>query len=108
MIEWLRALSHPWRYLIYVAGVLLVLFVAVGVGAMAAVVVGWQSGRVATDTAKTGTLEGSMSETTDPANASEGTAIEPSSDSQYSNDSAYKPPSSTALRMRTAAEITPI
>jgi hypothetical protein len=90
MIEWLRTLSHPWRYLIYVAGVLLVLFVAVGVGAMAAVVVGWQSGRVATDTAKTGTLEGSMSETTGPANASEGTAIEPSSDSQYSNDSAYK------------------
>jgi len=41
MIDWQRALSLPLRYLMYVAGGLLVLFVAVGVGATTAVVVGW-------------------------------------------------------------------
>ena len=90
MIEWLRALSPPLRYLIYVAGALLGLFVAVGVGATAAVVVGWQFGRVATDSAEINTLEGSKSEMTGSARASEDTAIEPSSDSKHSDDTAYK------------------
>ena len=57
---------------------LLVLFVAVGVGATTAVVVGWQFGRVASDSAKISTLEGSKSETTSPARALEDTAIESS------------------------------
>lgn len=65
MIERLRTLSSPLRYLVYAAGALLVLFVAVGVGATAAVVVGWQFERVATG----------------PTKASEDTAIEPSNDS---------------------------
>jgi hypothetical protein len=88
MIEWLRALSPPSRYLMYVASVLLVLFVAVGVGATAAVVVGWQFGRVATDSAETSRFESSMLETTGTTSASEGTAIEPSGDSENPIDSA--------------------
>ena len=79
MIDWLRALSLPLRYLMYVAGGLLVLCVAVGVGATTAVVVGWQFGRVASDSAKISTLEGSKSEATRSARALEDTAIESSS-----------------------------
>lgn len=90
MIEWLRVLSPSLRYLMYVAGVLLVLFVAIGVGVMAAVVVGWQFGQVATDSAETSTLEGSKSEMTSSARALEDTAIEPSSDSKHSDDTTYK------------------
>ena len=39
--ERLRQLSPPLRYLVYVAGALLIFLVALGVGAVAAVVVGW-------------------------------------------------------------------
>ena len=88
MIERLRTLSPLSRYLVYVAGVLVVFVVAVGVGATAAVVVGWQSGRVATGPAEPSALEGGKLETTIAVNASEGTAPEPPSDSQYSNDTA--------------------
>jgi hypothetical protein len=85
MIERLRALSPPSRYLIYVAGVLVVLLVAVGVGATAAVVVGWQSGRVATGPAETSTLEGSKLETPSAAKATEDTTLESSSDRKNSD-----------------------
>lgn len=85
MTEWLRALSPPSRYLIYVAGVLVVLVVAVGVGAAAAVVVGWQSGRVATGPAETRRLEGSKLETTDAAKSTEGTTLGSSSDRKNSD-----------------------
>lgn len=74
----------------YVAGALLVLFVAVGVGVTAAVVVGWQFGRVATDSAETSTLEGGKSEMTSSVRALEDTAIEPFSDSKHSDDTTYK------------------
>jgi hypothetical protein len=90
MIERLRALSPQSRYLVYVAGMLLVLSVAVGVGVTAAVVVGWQSGRVATTPPETSMLEGSTLETTGAARALEDTAIETPSDSQYSNETVYK------------------
>ncbi len=90
MIAWLRALSPSSRFLIYVAGMLLVLSVAVGVGATAAVVVGWQFGQVATDSAETSTFESSMLETTGAEGASEATASEPSGDSKNSNGIAYK------------------
>src|SRR5918998_1260822 len=69
---------------IYVAGVLLVLSMAVGVGVTAAVVVGWQSGRVATGSAETSTLETSMWESTGAAKASEDTALAPSDDTTES------------------------
>ena len=81
MFEWLRALSPPSRYLAYAAGVLCVFSMAVGVGVTAALVVGWQSGRVATDSAETSALE-----TTGAAKASEDTAIEPSGDFGNSDD----------------------
>jgi hypothetical protein len=90
MIDRLRALSPPLRYLIYAAGVLVVLFVAVGVGAAAAVVIGWQFGPAATDSAETGTLEGSSLETTGTARASEETVIEPSGDSDNSDATGLK------------------
>jgi|SRR5829696_143759 len=88
MIERLRAFPPPLRYVIYAAGVLVVLFVAVGVGAAAAGVVGWQFGPAATDSAETGTLEGSGLEATGSAKASEDTANEPSGDFKISNDTA--------------------
>lgn len=90
MIERLRALSPSSRYLVYIAGVLLVLLVAVGVGVTAAVVVGWQSGPVATGLAETSTLEGSKLETTGASRAPEDTAIEPSGDSKNSDDTDRK------------------
>jgi hypothetical protein len=90
MIEWLRALSPPLRYLMYVAGALLVLFVSVGVGVSAAVVVDWQSGRVATDSAESSTITGSESETTSTARALEDTAIETPNDPKNPDDTAYE------------------
>jgi hypothetical protein len=90
MIERLRTLSPPSRYLIYVAGVLLVLLVAVGVGATTAVIVGWQSGRVATGPGESRTLEASKLETTSAAKAPEDTAIESSSDPKNSDATVNK------------------
>jgi hypothetical protein len=71
------------KYLQYIVGVLLVLFVAVGMGAVAAIVVGWQSGRVATDSAESNKFERSTLEMTGSAGASEETAT---GDSQIPTD----------------------
>jgi hypothetical protein len=84
MIQWLRTRSSPLRYLVYVAGVLLAFFVAVGVGAGAAVVVGWQSGGAAPGSANTSKPGGSNLETTGATQASEDTAIESSGGSKSS------------------------
>jgi hypothetical protein len=84
-IERLRTLSPLSRYLKYVAGVLLVFFVAVGVGAVAALVVGWQFGRVATGPAETSRLEDTKMETTSAAKTLEDTAIGSSSDRKNSD-----------------------
>jgi hypothetical protein len=65
--------APPLKYMRYIVGVLLVFFVAVGVGATAAVVVGWQAGRVASDSPGAHTSEGSSLETTGAARASEAT-----------------------------------
>ena len=62
-----------------------VLVVAVGVGAAAAVVVGWQSGRVATGSAETSALEGSKLETTSAAKATKDTTLGSSSDRKNSD-----------------------
>ncbi len=80
MTERLRALSRPLRYLIYAAGALLVFFTAVGMGATAAVVVGWQTGGAGSGSAESSMLEGGRLETTGATQASEGTAIGPSGD----------------------------
>jgi hypothetical protein len=86
MTGWLRALSPPLRYLAYGVGVLLAFSVAAGVGAAAAVMVGWQSGQVAIDSSKNGTYEGSKLQTTGSARASEDTTNEP----RNSDDTAPK------------------
>jgi hypothetical protein len=69
--------APPLKYMKYVVGVLLVLLVAVGMGAVAAVVVGWQSGRVATDSAGPDKFESSELETTGSSGASEKTIGDP-------------------------------
>jgi hypothetical protein len=66
--------ASPLKYLRYVVGVVLVLFVAVGMGAVAALVVGGQSGRVATDSAEPNKFGSGELETTGSARASEETA----------------------------------
>jgi hypothetical protein len=65
--------------------VFVVLVVAVGVGAAAAVVVGWQSGRVATGSAETSALERSKLETTSAAKATKDTTLGSSSDRKNSD-----------------------
>lgn len=80
VIEWLRGLSFPLRYILYVAGTLLLFLVAVGVGAAAAVVVGWQAEPVATrsgSSAEPGMREVTMLETTGNAGTSEDTTTKP-------------------------------
>ena len=69
--------APPLKYMKYVVGVLLVLLVAVGMGAVAAVVVGWQSGRVATDSAGPDKFESSELEMTGSSGASEKTTGDP-------------------------------
>jgi hypothetical protein len=87
MIERLRLLSSPARYSVYVAGVILLFIVALGVGATAAAIVGWQLGQTATgdagtDSAGSSTSEGTMlEETTSTAEALEEAGIKPSDDS---------------------------
>jgi hypothetical protein len=73
------------RYFVYVAGVVLLFLVALGVGATAAAVVGWQSGQTATgdagtDRAGTSASEGSMLETTSSAGALKEAGLTPSDD----------------------------
>jgi hypothetical protein len=88
MIERLRLLSSPARYSVYVAGVILLFIVALGVGATAAAIVGWQLGQTTTgdtgtDPAGSSTSEGSMlEETTGTAEALEEAGIKPSDDSK--------------------------
>ena len=74
----LRNLAPPLRYTVYFVSALLAFLAAVGVGALASLVVGWQTERTwigSTPPAVTGTPEGTgtMPGTTD---ASEGTTIE--------------------------------
>jgi hypothetical protein len=84
---WLRGLAPPLRSAVYVAGALLVFFVAVGLGAAAALVVEWQSERAATGSGGptgSGKPEGTAAETTAGAPASEGTATEPTNGAEDS------------------------
>jgi hypothetical protein len=85
IIERLKMFSFPVRYCVYVAGVILLFLVALGVGATAAAVVGWQAGQTATDDAGTdragtSTSEGSMLEATSTAGALKEAGITPSDD----------------------------
>ncbi len=89
-MDWLRGLSPPLRLSVYFAGAILAFFVAVGVGAAAAVVAGWQSGRVATGPGESSTLTGSKLETTSSAKASEDAATEQYGDPESTDDTAYE------------------
>jgi hypothetical protein len=81
-MERLRGPSPPLRYLAYVAGALLVLLVAVGVGATAGVVFG---GRPEWLTSGSGNTEGTMSAKTGEAATSKDTDLETPADAQYAN-----------------------
>lgn len=93
MIERLRELPSYLRYLVYVAGALLALFVVFGVGVAAAVVVGVQPERVASGfggpaesgPAESRTLEDTTIETTNGAKALEDTAIETTNGAKNAN-----------------------
>ena len=84
----LRGLSSPLRYLAYVAVALLVLLVAVGVGATAGLVFG---GRPEWLTSVPGDTEGTMSAKTGEAATSKGAALETPSDAQYANSEEANP-----------------
>ena len=78
----MRGLSPPLRYLAYVAGALLVLLVAAGVGATAGVVFGERPEWL---TSGSGDTEGTMSAKTGEAATSKGAAVESPADAQYAN-----------------------
>jgi hypothetical protein len=89
----LRGLSPPLRYLAYVAGALLVLLVAAGVGATAGVVFG---GRPEWLTSGSGDTEGTMSAKTGEAATSKGAAVESPADAQYANSAEATNPGQNA------------
>jgi hypothetical protein len=89
----LRGLSSPLRYLAYVAGALLVLLVAVGVGAAAGLVFG---GRSEWLTSGSGDTEGTMSAKTGEAATSKGAAVETTGDAQYANSEEATNPAQNA------------
>jgi len=73
MIDWLSELSAPSRYGVYVAGILLLFLVAVGVGVVTGLVFSWQTEQdtgVPSGSAQYRTLQDTMLETTGkPKNA---------------------------------------
>src|SRR5215210_3352595 len=81
MIERFGRLSPPLRYALYIAGAVLVLFLAVGMGAAAAVVVGWQPG-----SAEIATPEAGRPETTNAATTLDAAGIEPTEGSTTSDE----------------------
>jgi hypothetical protein len=85
MNERLRTLSTLLRLTAYISGVLLLFIIAVGVGATTAFVFDRQFGAGSTGFVENGKFEGGKTETTG-IGASEGTAIEPSSESTNSSD----------------------
>jgi hypothetical protein len=100
----LRGLAPPLRSAVYVAGALLVFFVAVGLGAAAALVVGGQSERTQAGnggSAGSETLEGTAAETTTGTAEFKDTA----SGSASSNTPAFEEtmPGGTSLEETTAA-----
>jgi hypothetical protein len=92
-MERLRGPSPPLRYLAYVAGALLVLLVAVGVGATAGLVFG---GRPEWLTSGSGNAEGTMSAKTGEAATSKDTDLETPADAQYANSEEATNPAQNA------------
>ncbi|HJQ28501.1 MAG TPA: hypothetical protein VJ827_04120 [Rubrobacter sp.] len=80
MIEWLKGLTSPLKYVVYVAGALLLFFVAVGMGAAAAVVVAWSPEPVVAHSGssdESGIREVTKLETTGNTGTLENTTIKP-------------------------------
>jgi hypothetical protein len=92
-MERLRGPSPPLRYLAYFAGALLVLLVAVGVGATAGLVFG---GRPEWLTSGSGNTEGTMSAKTGEAATSKDTDLETPADAQYANSEEVTNPAQNA------------
>ena len=92
MFSWLRSRSPLLKRPIYFVGVMLVFFVAVGVGAVATTIIGGQFGRVGTGSGETSVLEGTGAGTTISAGASESTGVGPSGDPSGPNGTAYDTP----------------
>jgi hypothetical protein len=90
----LRGLSPPLRYLAYVAGALLVLLVAAGVGATAGVVFGGRPGWL---TSGSGDTEGTMSAKTGEAATSKGAAVESPAESTNPGQNANAPANKTVF-----------
>jgi len=90
------------RYAVYVAGALLLFFVAVGMGAAAALLVGWQPERAQAGyggAAGSETREDTAStETKTGTDAFEGTAIEPDDGDEGTNIDREEPPEDTAKK----------
>jgi hypothetical protein len=88
------------RYAVYAAGALLLFFVAVGMGAAAALVLGWQPERAQAGyggSAGSETREDTApNETKTGADAFEGTAIEPDDGEEGTNTDPEEPPEDTA------------
>jgi hypothetical protein len=78
MIERLRTLPPLGRFSMYVAGALLVFFVAIGMGAAAAFVVGWQSGAATTGVIEGGASDGGQPENTVATRTREASVSQPS------------------------------
>jgi hypothetical protein len=78
MIERLRTLPPLGRFSMYVAGALLVFFVAIGMGAAAAFVVGWQSGAATTGVIEGGASDGGQPENTVATRTREASVSKPS------------------------------
>jgi hypothetical protein len=89
----LRGLSPPLRYLAYIGGALLVLLVAVGVGATAGVVFG---GRPEWLTSGSGDTEGTMAAKSGEAATPKGAALETPADAQYANSEEATNPNQNA------------
>jgi len=81
MIDRLRTLPPVWRYSLYVVGILVLFSLALGVGAMAAMVVDRQFTGAHVGPGKMSALEGGKLETTGLARSSESPATPPSTES---------------------------
>lgn len=89
MIDRLRTLSPAWRYSLYVFGMLVLFSLALGVGAIAAMLFGREFAGTHVGPGEMSTLEGSKLETTGLTRSSEGSATPPSAESG-SDESDYE------------------
>jgi hypothetical protein len=90
MIDRIRTLAPAWRYSLYVLGTLVLFSSALGVGAMAAMVVGRQFTGAHAGPGEMSAFEGGKLQTTDLARSSESSATPPSTESGRDDESDYE------------------